>query len=261
MRKHFLAGLLAAVAIVPGAALAEDQFSSFGIQQVGKLITNPTLFVYEFQRNTESTFPVPPGKALEFQTHLLGGLIVIPLPDISTAYNFTVKARVHPEGRLLPGMPQIDLVAGQWKSLLGSVVEDPDAQPTDSQTSLTNFDVDGHYMAAVISSSLEPRVRLFWSYKMSKLNMDIRLNKPWEVFAGTTIQNFSGTMEEHTFAAGLEHAYADGKRWYIEGGYGIKNHLLTAKVGRSGRFIDLGLNIYPESVFIMQPQLNFHVSF
>ena len=41
----------------------------------------------------------------------------------------------------------------------------------------------------------------------------------------------------------------------------MKNHLLTAKIGWSGPVVEFGVNIYPESVFIMQPQLNFHVNF
>jgi hypothetical protein len=260
MRKLILSGLLGAACLLPGAAGAENQFESFAIQQAGKLLANPPLFVYEFQRNMESTTPLPPGKALGLNYHMLGGILVIPLPDLTSAYNVSAKVRLHAEGRLYPGLPQLDLVGGQWKSLLADQVEEPDASPTDSQTKVTNLDVKGHYLAAVLTSSLEPRVRLFWSYKMSKLDIDLRLNKPEEIF-GTQVDSFAGRLEEHTFAAGLEHAYAKGGRWTIEGGYGLKNHLLTAKVAWAGRFMELGLNIYPESVFIMQPQVNFHVQF
>lgn len=260
MRKLTVAGLTVAALLASGVARAENQFESFAIQQAGKLLANPPLFVYEFQRNMESTTPLPPGKGLGVNYHMLGGIIIIPLPDLTSAYNISAKVRLHPEGRLAPGLPQLDIVGGQWNSLLADSLEDKDATAADSQTKVTNLDVKGHYLAAVVTSSLEPRVRLFWSYKMSKLDIDLRLNKPEEIF-GTTVDSFAGRLEEHTFAAGLEHAYKNGGRWTIEGGYGMKNHLLTAKVAWSGRFMELGVNIYPESVFIMQPQINFHVNF
>lgn len=260
MRKHILAGLLAALPCLPGTSRAADQFESFFIQQAGKLLANPPLFVYEFQRNMESTTPLPPGKAVGVNYHMLGGILIIPLPDLTSAYNVSAKLRLHAEGRLYPGLPQFDLVGGYWNSLLAGSLEDADATPADSDTKVTNLDVKGRYWGLVAASSLEPRVRLFWSYKMSKLDIDVGLNKPEEIF-GTMVQGFSGRLEEHTFAAGMEHAYADGKRWTIEGGYGMKNHLLTAKVAWSGRFMEVGVNIYPESVFIMQPQVNFHVYF
>jgi hypothetical protein len=260
MRKFILVVLIAAVPFACGTVRADNQFESFAIQQAGKLLANPPLFVYEFQRNMETTTPLPPGKGLGVNYHFLGGILIVPLPDITTAYNISAKVRLHPEGRLYPGLPQLDLVAGRWKCLPAHKLEDSNASPTDSQTKVTNFDVGGHYVAAVVSSSLEPRVRLFWSLKASKLDVDVGLNKPTDVF-GTQVQKFRGRLLEKTFAAGLEHTYAENKRWTIEGGYGMKNHLLSAKVAWSGRFLEMGFNIYPESVFIMQPQMNFHVYF
>jgi hypothetical protein len=177
----------------------------------------------------ESTTPLPAGKVVGVQSHLLGGIIIVPLPDVTSAYNVSAKARVHREGQLMPGFPQIDMAAGRWDSLLSSRLENPDASATDSQTKVTHFDVNGSYLAAVVSSSVEPRVRLFWGYKYSKLNIDLGLNKPEDIF-GAQVQSFAGRLEEHTVSAGLEHTYALNKRWIIEGGYGLKNKILTAKV-------------------------------
>jgi hypothetical protein len=239
---------------------AESQFDSFAIQQAGKLLSNPPLFVYEFQRNTESTYPLPPGKRFGLNYHFLGGLLVLPLPDITSAYNLSGKVRLHPEGRLLPGLPQLDVVGGHWDFLFSSVVEDENAKATDSQTKITDADFSGSYAGLVVTSSLEPRVRLFWSYKYSRLDIGVGLNKPEKIF-GTEVTGFSGRLTEHTLAAGMEHTYGPNKRWLIEGGYGLTNHLLSARVSWYRKYIELGLNIYPESVFVMQPQLNFHFNF
>lgn len=239
---------------------AENQFEGYGIQQAGKLLSNPPQFIYEFQRNIESTNPLPPGKKFGVNYHFLGGIVIIPLPDITSAYNISGKVRLHPEGRLVPGLPQLDVVGGYWDSILTSLIEDKNAKATDTDTKVTKASLSGQYAALVMASSLEPRVRLFWSYKYSKLDMSIDLNKS-ENILGSQVSSFKGKLEEHTLAAGLEHTYGQDKRWIIEGGYGMRNNLITAKVSWYRKYFEIGLNIYPESVFVMQPQINFHYNF
>jgi len=252
--------LLLTLSLLAQPLWAENQFESFAVKQAGKLLANPPLFFYEFQRNMETTFPLPPGKRFGLNTHLLGGILIIPLPDVTTAVNFSGKVRVHPEGKLAPGLPQIDLVGGYWTSLLTTLIEDSDAKSTDKEAKLTRADLNGNYGGIVFTSSLEPRVRLFWSYKLSQMNLDIGLNRP-EVILGNSVSGLKAELREHTVAAGIEHTYAKDKRWVFEGGYGVKNDLLTAKVSWYRKYLELGFNIYPESVFIMQPQVNFHFNF
>jgi hypothetical protein len=258
MKKIGLAILLTLA--VSGPALAEDQFKSFGFEQAGKLLANPPQFIYEFQRNMESTNPLPPGKMMGFNYHFLGGIVLIPLPDVTTAGNLSAKVRLHPEGRLIPGLPQMDVVGGYWNCFPTSLLEDKNAKATDTDTKVTRAELKGYYTGLVMASSIEPRVRLFWSYKYSQTDMTIDLNKA-ENILGSRVSSFSGGLQEHTFAAGLEHTYAQDRRWIIEGGYGMKNNLLTAKVSWYLKYVELGVNIYPESVFVMQPQLNFHFNF
>jgi len=250
-----------AVFLVRASTLrSENQFESFGLKQLGNILSNPPLFFYEFQRNTESTFPLPPGKRFGVNTHLFGGIIVIPLPDVTSVFNVSGKVRLHPEGRLAPGLPQVDFVGGYWDSLLTSLIENKDSKSTDSSTSLKKITLGGHYVSAVFTSSLEPRLRLFWSYKLSRMNMDIELNKP-ALILGSSATTFKSDFTEHTVAAGVEHTYGKNTRWLFEGGYGVKNNLLSAKVSWYHKYLEVGLNIYPESVFIMQPQINLHFNF
>ncbi|MBI1979332.1 MAG: hypothetical protein HYS58_01055 [Elusimicrobia bacterium] len=239
---------------------AENQFLSFGIQQAGKLLANPPLFMYEFQRNMESTNPLPPGKWIGASYHFLGGILIVPLPDLTSAGNISGKLRLHAEGRMVPGLPQLDVVGGYWSSLLTDMVVDKNATAADSDTKVTDASLKGSYYGVVMTSSLEPRVRLFWSYKFSKLDMKLDLNKEQDIL-GSKVKSFNGGMTEHTLSAGLEHAYAKNRKWIIQGGYGMTNNLITTKVSWYMKYVEFGLSIYPESVFIMQPQLNFHLNF
>ncbi|OGR78978.1 MAG: hypothetical protein A3I11_00790 [Elusimicrobia bacterium RIFCSPLOWO2_02_FULL_39_32] len=241
-------------------SFAENQFQSFAIQQAGKLLANPPLFIYEFQRNMESTNPLPTGKKIGLNYHFLGGILIVPLPDLTSAGNLSGKFRLHPEGRLYPGLPQFDMVGGYWQSLLTPLIEDKNSKSSDADTKLKRADLKGYYGALIMTSSLEPRVRLFWGYKYSLLDIDIDLNKS-EKILGSSVSSFKGGLKEHTLSAGLEHTYGENKRWILEGGYGVKNNLISAKVSWYRKYLELGLNIYPESVFIMQPQVNFHFNF
>lgn len=255
-----LLAILALGLALPAAPARAGQFESFGLQQAGKLLANPPQFIYEFQRNMEADTPLPPGKWLGFNYHFLGGILIIPLPDVTSAVNLSAKVRVHPEGRLMPGLPQFDLVGGFWTSALASAIEDSDAKATDAETKIKSAELGGKFFGLVATTSLEPRVRLFYGYKYSQLDLKIGLNKAQDIL-GSQVTSFDGGLKEHTLSAGIEHAYKPGKVWTLSMGYGLKNQLLTAKVARHGKFLTLGLNIYPESVFIMQPQVNFHLEF
>src|SRR5438874_9775171 len=153
--KHLGLALLATL-VVSGFAFAEDQFRSYGLEQAGKFLANPPQFIYEFQRNMESTNPLPPGKMFGLNYHFLGGIVLIPLPDVTTAGNLSAKIRVHPEGRLIPGFPQVDVVGGYWNCIPSSLLEDKSAKPTDTDTKITKAELSGYYSGLVVTSSLEP---------------------------------------------------------------------------------------------------------
>lgn len=257
---RFLLGISVYLLSFSSLLFADDPFKNFAIQQVGKLLANPTQFVYEFQRNMESTNPLPPGKRVGLNYHLLGGIIILPLPDLTSAINGAAKVRLHPEGKLYPGLPQFDLVGGYWDSLLVASIADKNAKPTDTTTKITEAKMGGYYTGLTMTTSLEPKIRLFWGYKYSRLDVNVTLNRP-EKILGATVKSFEGKLDEHTLSAGLEHTYGKDRRWIMEGGYGVKNNLLTAKVSWQRKYLEVGLNIYPESVFIMQPQINFHFNF
>ena len=240
------------LAIFPGLSLGTSPIAGFGLQQAGRLLADPTLFLYEFQRNAESSSPLPPGKNLGFQTHLLGGILILPLPDLTSVGNITAKVRLHPESRRIPGFPQVDLFGGYWGLLLAPLVETDDG--------ITDLHVNGGYFGLTMASSVEPRTRLFWSYKFTRLGVQIALAEAGDVL-GQSVQGFRTALFEHTFSAGIEMAYRKKSRWIFQGDYGFRTRAVSARVSWYHRIFEFGFNFYPESVFIMQPQLNLHANF
>ena len=97
-------------------------------------------------------------------------------------------------------------------------------------------------------------------FEFTQASVAAQFNRP-ETILGSSVSSFKSELTEHTVSAGIEHTYAPDKRWILEGGYGVTNNLISAKVSWYRKYIELGLNIYPESVFIMQPEFNIHINF
>jgi hypothetical protein len=193
--------------------------------------------------------------------HFLSGFLIVPLPDIATtAINISGKLRLHPEGRRIPGFPQVDFSYGYWTSLLAGLVEDnPDPEKPD-ETRITSLGVGGHYLGFTLASSVEPKVRLFWGYKYSSLDIELKLSKEEEIM-GATADYFNNGLREHTVSAGIELATNVNKQWVLQWDYGIVNKVISARVMWQHKIYDFGFNFYPEAVFFLQPQMNFHVFF
>lgn len=246
-----LLALILALAASPARA---NVFEDKGTQLIAEVITNPAAFFYDFQQDLEGTHPLPPGRFLGLQFNLFPSLLPLTYGNISAKY------RLHPEGRLIHGLPQFDLIGGYWTMVAATLLEDKSATAADADTKIKDASFDGYYGGFMMTSSLEPRVRMFWGYKFSQLKANLTLNKS-EVFLGTPVSSFESGLQEHTLMAGLEHPYAPHKFWSIQLNYGLTNKLITSKVSWYRKWVELGLNIYPEGVLVFHPVVNFHFNF
>ncbi len=282
MNKKPLAFLLAA-ALASGASPAFADISSIaknkGAELVGDILSNPSGLFFDWQQDAEAITPLTPGKWLGLNYHLgqflplpigvpplFGFVAPIPLPDPTTAGNISGKLRLHAEGRWAPGIPQIDVVGGVWNFLPSQVLVKKDAKPTDD-TTLTDATLKGNYWGVILTSSLEPRMRLFWGYKRSTMNIDLALNKPTDVL-GSQVQTIKTGLQDDFLLAGLEHPTSKGRYWTCAISYGVKNKLLAAKVAWYGRIFEMGLNVYPEGIGLypfpglpIHPTVGMHLNF
>ena len=271
--------LAALAAAVPARAdIVQNTLSGLG----GQILSNPTGLFFDWQQDAESITPLPPGKWIGFDYHLgqffplgptlglppmTGVMIPIPLPDPTTAGNISGKLRLHAEGRWAPGVPQIDLIGGAWNFLPSNSIVDRNATASDPNTKLTDATLKGKYYGLVLTSSLEPRVRLFWGYKYSSMDANVSLNRPFHLL-GADIQNLSATFNDHFLFAGLEHPTTKGHYWTVAMSYGVNSKLLAGKVAWSGHFWDIGLNFYPEGIGLypfpgipIHPTIGMHLNF
>lgn len=233
----------------PAAAMATVNWESIGMNMVGEIVANPAAFFYDFQQDLEGTTPLPPGKSFGIQTNLFPALIPM------TYVNGSAKVRLHAEGRIAPGVPQLDLIGGYW-DMMAAKMATKDSETVDSAK------FNGYYVGAIMTSSVSPRVRTFWGYKHSQLKakLDFTAGNEPELF-GTTINSFDTGFKDDFFIAGIETPKGVGKLWSIQLNYGLKTQTVSSKISWYGKYFELGLNIYPEGVLVVHPVWNFHLNF
>jgi len=247
MKKLIL--ILLALFLVKSPAFAAIDWESKGMQIAGEIIANPAGFFYDFQQDLEATTPLPPGKSFGIQTSLFP--TTIPM----TYTNASLKLRLHGEGRIAPGVPQLDLIGGYW-DMLAAKMATKDSETVDSAK------FGGYYAGAIMSTSVSPRVRTFWGYKRSvlKAKLDFKAGQEPE-FLGTKVNSFDTGFKDDFFIAGIETPKGISKLWSIQLNYGLNTQTFSSKVSWYGKYFELGLNIYPEGVLVFHPVWNFHLNF
>jgi len=241
--------ILLALFLVKSPVFAAIDWESKGMQIAGEIMANPAGFFYDFQQDLEATTPLPPGKRFGIQTSLFP--TTIPM----TYTNVSLKARLHGEGRIAPGVPQLDLVGGYW-DMLAAKMATKDSETVDSAK------FGGYYVGGILSASVSPRVRTFWGYKRSvlKAKLDFKAGEEPE-FLGTTVSSFDTGFKDDFFIAGIETPKGVNKLWSIQLNYGLRTQTFSSKVSWYGKYFELGLNIFPEGVLVFHPVWNFHLNF
>lgn len=240
---------LAVLLCLNGMSFAAVDWESKGMQMVGEIVANPSAFFYDFQQDLEATTPLPPGKSFSVQTGLFPTLIPMGYTNLSGKY------RLHAEGRIAPGVPQVDLIGGYWDMIWAKMA----AKQSDT---IDNAKFNGYYVGAIMSSSVSPKIRTFWGYKHSVLAA--RLNfKPGEELdlLGTKVGSFDSGFKDDFLMAGIETPKGINKFWSMQLNYGVKTQTFSTKLSWYGKFFELGINIYPEGVLVFHPVWNFHVNF
>ena len=238
-----------ALFLIKSPAFAAIDWTSKGMQIVGEIVANPAGFFYDFQQDLEATTPLPPGKTFGIQTGLFPTLIPM------TYTNVSAKLRLHGEGRIAPGVPQVDLIGGYF-DMLGARLATKNSDTIDSAK------FNGYYVGAIASSSVSPRVRTFWGYKHSSLSAELKFKNGKEPkLLGTNVSSFDTGFSDDFLMAGIETPKGVSKLWSMQLNYGLNTQVFSSKVSWYGKYFELGLNIYPEGVLVFHPVWNFHLNF
>lgn len=224
-------------------------WESKGMELIGEIVANPAAFFYDFQQDLEGTTPLPPGKSFGIQTGLFPTLIPLGYA------NGSAKLRLHAEGRIAPGLPQLDLIGGYQDMIFAKIA----ANQSDDITDAT---FNGNYLGLILTTSVTPKIRTFYGYKYSQLKAKLTFAAGSEPeLLGTKINSFDTGFKDSFLIFGIETLKTTNKFWSMQLNYGLKEKNITTKVSWYGKWFELGLNIYPEGVLVIHPIWNFHLNF
>ena len=286
-----LLSLAALLTCLTGGAWAASggAFYNEGVTLASDFVANPAAFFFDFQQDMESTNPLPPTKNYDLNWHfgqflpIIPPYVIIPIPD-PTILNLSGKVKILRENGLFPGMPQIDAIGGYWNAgpLLQPFVhsnaascstpnctatgEPNDAahnaagDASDPSVKIKKASFNGDYYGLVLTSSVEPRVRLYYGWKYSTLDASLNLSKPVDVL-GSDVSSFSTGYHDNFAFFGVEHPTSVNTFWLMSMSYGVGQKSLMTRVSWYRKYMELALDVYPEGVLVLHPSLNFHINF
>lgn len=236
------------VFFIPSKLFSID-WEAKGMELIGEIVANPAAFFYDFQQDLEATTPLPPGKSFGIQTGLFPTFLPVGYANVSA------KLRLHAEGRVAPGVPQLDLIGGYQDMILAKIAANQSNDITDAK-------FNGNYIGFILTTSVTPKTRTFYGYKRSQLKakLDFAPGSEPELL-GTKINSFDTGFKDDFLIFGIETLKSTNKFWSIQLNYGLKEKGITTKVSWYGKWFEVGLNIYPEGVLTIHPVWNFHLNF
>ncbi|HUT86140.1 MAG TPA: hypothetical protein VMW66_04825 [Elusimicrobiales bacterium] len=228
-------------------AFGAIDFSAETSRMATQIISDPGRFFFETQQDLEITAPVIIGKKASANVGILPSLAPMGMANLSA------KFRLLSERRLLPCLPQIDIVSGYWNMIWTSLA-------ANNSDEIKSADFSGYYFGVITSYTVNPKTRLFGGLKHCQLNANLELNETKEIL-GAQVNSFNSGFADNLFTMGIEHLIKAESRLIASFSYGLEQKTVAAKVSRSGKYFEFGINIYPEGVFAIHPVLNFHIDF
>lgn len=229
---------------VPSYAKSDDfANSALGKEIINlglKFLDNPGDFFFNLHSDNEDFSPVIKGRS--------GALRLNFFPTVfpATWFNLSAKVKVLNEKGYYP---QIDL-AGMYGDLLALRIagsSSGDVSPTFNDYSL----------GAVLSKSVNDKDRIFGGIKYSSVNMDIAFSSP-VVLGAFEMSNINFKVSDTFFFTGIMHQSTPQNYFVAQIGYGFSYKKIISRIMLCYRHLELGMDIYPEGLFVIHPFMAWH---
>lgn len=241
--KNLILVTLAALALLSAPARAGDgsfDDSALGRELIAlgmKFLDDPGDFFFNLHTNNEDYSPVPAGRHGAVRFNFLPTALPV------TWGNLTAKATLLNERARTP---QID-IAGTYGDLLALRAVAGDVEPTFTD-----------YSAGLIAAkSVDPKTRLFGGIKYSALVMDVAFSTP-VVQGDFQMDGMHFTIADTVLFSGITHQVTTERALVAQVGYGFKYRKIVARVMTSRRHLDIGMDIFPEGLFVFHPFVAWH---
>lgn len=221
--------------------------TSFGKELINlglKFLDNPGDFFFNIHANSEDYSPVPADRNGTIRFNLFPALLPF------TWVNLTGKAKLFNEQKILP---QIDLI-GQYGDMFALRFVSGDVEPAFSDYSI----------GTVFTKSATDETKLYCGVKYSNVSMNVKLSSSSAIeFGEFRVSELNFKVADTFIFTGLVHQKDINKpsRLIVQMGYGFKYKKITSRIMVSKKHLDMGLDIYPEGLFVIHPFVAYHWNF
>jgi hypothetical protein len=203
-----------------------------------KFLDNPGDFFYNLHSDNEDYSPVPSNRRGAVRFNFFPTFLPV------TWGNLNMKVKVLDDRGCIP---QVDLV-GMYGDLLAlRALDSGDVKPT----------FNDYSVGMVVSKGANPKTRIFGGLKYTVLNMDVQFSSP--VVSGSFEMTGLNFKIADTFIfSGLSHNTGPEQYVVAQVGYGFAYKKIVSRIMVSHRHLELGMDIYPEGLFVFHPFLAWH---
>lgn len=203
-----------------------------------RFLDNPGDFFFNLHSDNEDFSPLPRDSHGAFRFNFFPTFLPV------TWGNLTAKVKLFNDRG---NMPQIDLIGTYGDLLALRAVNSGDVKPQFSD----------YAVGAVVSKSMNDQTRLFGGFKYSAVNMQVQFSTP-VVMGAFQMNGLDFQVADVFFMTGITHQSAPNHVLTAQIGYGFKYNKLMSRVMLSRKHLELGMDIYPEGLFVIHPFMAWH---
>jgi len=233
-------------------SLLAESVPAFALDMATKFLDNPADFLFNIHSDMEDSIPVPSYRHAQLRFNFFPSFIPMAWP----AFNLKIKI-LNERGWI----PQID-IQGQYGqnaavTVAGSMMQSSKTNSTDTVTTPSLYD---YTYGIILTKKLSDKTRLFLGPKYSFVNLKAKFDPPIKLDDAGTVKftEFNISQGETFLFWGLEHQVAKDRFVASQVAYGLKYNKLIARITASSPHVEVGMNIYPEGMFVVHPFMGWH---
>jgi len=208
-----------------------------------KFLDDPGDFFFNLHTDNEDLSPLPK----ERNGSLRWNFFPTTLPF--TWANLSAKVKIKNDSGY---WPQIDLSAEYGNILALKAVKSSNDNGQEIKPSFTDYS-----FGATASKVMNEKTRIFGGVKFASVNMDVTFSTP-VVLGDFNMSSLHFAVADTSFFMGLSQKTGDNCYTVAQLGYGCKYNKITSRLMLVYPHLELGLDIFPEGLLVIQPFLAWH---
>jgi hypothetical protein len=216
-------------------------------------IENPSDLFFNLQQDIEDCSPLPAGQLSLPKKYFGFRINVLPTFLPTTLGNISFKVRFNNEKEYIP---QIGIICGYGKILVLDLIKNLNKDKSSDMPEPQN---NVYYYGLVLSKTFENTI-LYFGIKYSEFLLKVKLPEPVE-FYGSTLEEINFKAADTFLLTGIMLPVKDNKSIVAQMGYGLKYKKIVARLSAEYKHLQLGIDIFPEGLFVLHPYVSYRWQF